>query len=285
MGSEARAAIPSSVKRILRQEAGFGCCKCGLPIIQYHHILPWQVEQHYRPEDMMVLCPTHHDQATKGALPEAEQRSLKADPFNIRMKRAKGFLEIKQDYCAADFGSVTVVNEGSFLIVDDVPLLGFDMGDKNLEISLKLYSQSDELLIEIERNEWVSGDPLPWDIEADWQTLTLRERQRKIALTINGKFIPLRVSGEFWKSGKRIRCNEAGLTIENSSVVIFQEIALVGLALQVRTENMSVTPSGNSDGGCIVSWGHRRERLWKARAAWQTIAAKRETPSDGVEGL
>jgi hypothetical protein len=27
----------------------------------------WAEEEHFRPEDMMVLCPLHHDQATKGA--------------------------------------------------------------------------------------------------------------------------------------------------------------------------------------------------------------------------
>jgi hypothetical protein len=30
--------IPSEIKRQLRQEAGFGCCICGIPIIEYHHI-------------------------------------------------------------------------------------------------------------------------------------------------------------------------------------------------------------------------------------------------------
>jgi hypothetical protein len=34
-------------------------------------------DQHFRPEDMMVLCPTHHNQATKGAMPVGEQREFK----------------------------------------------------------------------------------------------------------------------------------------------------------------------------------------------------------------
>ncbi len=32
---------PLLIKRQLRQEAGFGCCKCGKPIIQYHYIIPY----------------------------------------------------------------------------------------------------------------------------------------------------------------------------------------------------------------------------------------------------
>jgi hypothetical protein len=58
------------------------------------------VDNHYRPEDMMVLCPNHHVKATKGAMPEAEQRALKANPWNIRHQMAKGPLAVHQDYCA-----------------------------------------------------------------------------------------------------------------------------------------------------------------------------------------
>ena len=38
-----RPPIPEGVKRKLRQEAYFGCVKCGCPIIEYHHIEPWSV--------------------------------------------------------------------------------------------------------------------------------------------------------------------------------------------------------------------------------------------------
>jgi hypothetical protein len=126
----ARSSIPLAVARQLRQEAGFGCCKCGVPILQYHHIVSWKDEQHYRPEDMMVLCPLHHDQATKGAMPVDEQRELKSSPHNIKAGRARGLLEIKQAYCAADLGTITVVGEGPFNTVNGEDLLSLNIGEK-----------------------------------------------------------------------------------------------------------------------------------------------------------
>ena len=74
-----RPEVPYPVRRILRQEAGFGCCTCGFPIYQYHHIVPYAHEHHYRPQDMMTLCPNCHAQATAGAMPESEQRHYKAN--------------------------------------------------------------------------------------------------------------------------------------------------------------------------------------------------------------
>lgn len=39
-----RLQTPETVKRVLRQEAGFGCCKCGLLIYEYHHIVEYTTE-------------------------------------------------------------------------------------------------------------------------------------------------------------------------------------------------------------------------------------------------
>jgi 5-methylcytosine-specific restriction endonuclease McrA len=193
----ARPSTPDPIARQLRQEAGFGCCVCGNPILQYHHIVEWAADPHFRADDMMVLCPLHHDQATKGAMPQVEQRKLKANPRNISDGFVKGRLAVKQDYCAADFGSVTVVGAGTFLRIGGEDIIGFHLGEGNLEINLRIYSESDDLLLHIDRNEWISGDPLPWDIEADWQMLTLRERARRITVSLNAKTVPLQGYREF----------------------------------------------------------------------------------------
>ena len=193
---------PAAVARDLRREAGFGCCVCGTPIIQYHHIIEWSVDQHFRTEDMMVLCPLHHDKASKGAMPEAEQRRWKAKPWNVTKGRVKGLLAVHQEYCAANFGTITWVGEGTCLRIDGQDILGFTLGEGNLEISLRLFNQAEELLLEIDRNEWISGDPLPWDIEADWQRITLRQKARDIAISIDAREVPLSILSQIlakWK--------------------------------------------------------------------------------------
>ena len=65
--------IPEAVKRRLRQESGFGCCKCGHPLYQYHHIVPYSEVQEDNPETMLTLCPNHHEEADAEAITRAEQ--------------------------------------------------------------------------------------------------------------------------------------------------------------------------------------------------------------------
>ena len=223
----------------------------------------------------MVLCPLHHDQATKGAMPEPEQRRFKANPYNIQRGVAKGLLAVRQDYCAADLGSVTIVGEGPFIRIDGENILSFHIGEGNLEISLRLFSETDEPLLEIDRNEWIAGDPLPWDIEADWQKLTIRERARQISVSLNAKPVPLKLRGELWRGGKRVRFDAGGISIDGATQKFgIGELALVGMVLGIDTNKVSVGPSPQNPHAMFVSWPNRRERLWKARDAWRKIRAK-----------
>jgi hypothetical protein len=203
-------------------------------------------------------------------MPEGEQRNFKAHPKNIERGFVDGLLQIKQNYCAADLGSVIVVGEGPFLAIDSEDVLGLYLGEHNLELSLKLFSERDELLLKIDRNEWISGDPLAWDIEADWQTLTIRERARKISVAVNGKVKPLEIRGEFWRSGKRVQIGKDGIIIGDTKSGV-QDLALVGTKLTIDTASMSIAPQAGNPFAVLVSWPNRRERLWKAKEAWQRI--------------
>lgn len=265
---------PAEVARTLRREAGFGCCSCGKPILQYHHIVEWAADHHFRPEDMMVLCPNHHDQATKGAMPEAEQWALKENAWNIRHQRVKGLLAVRQGYCAVGFGTVSWVGEGPCLRIDGEDIFGLTLDDGNLAISLRLFNKDGERLVEIVRNEWIAGDPLPWDIEADWQSLTIRNKARNISLSLNAKTIPLELRAQFWLNGRQIECSPDGVTIsvaQTRGKVILQELSVVGAPLEIVAEKINL-----ANGGSIVVAEDQRQRLWKAKEAWLKLKRERE---------
>lgn len=267
MGNFVSRRPPAAIARQLRQEAGFGCCKCGNPIIQYHHILSWADEVHFRPEDMMVLCPTCHDMATKGAMPEEVQRELKRNPRNIRDGRVKGILAVYQKYCAVRVGSMFLVGEGPFLQIDGNDLLELYLGDGNLELSLKLYSEQSDLLLEIVRNEWILGDPLPWDIKADWQIITIRERKGQVSLTLDARTIPTTLYAQFWYNRKYIKCTNTSVEIGTNKVTL-QALAVVGGPLAIERDTVHV---GKGPDAKIVVQSNERERLWKAKEEWERV--------------
>jgi hypothetical protein len=223
---------------------------------------------------MMALCPNHHDQATKGAMPEPEQRALKAKPWNMRHQMAKGLLAVRQNYCAVSFGAVSWVGEGPCLRIDGEDIFGLTLDDGNLAVSLRLFSQDGEQLVEIVRNEWIAGDPLPWDIEADWQRLAIRNKARNISLSLNAKAVPLELRAQFWLNGKQIECSPDGVTIsvaQSKGKVVLQELSVVGSPLEIVAESINIAQVGR-----IVVAHDRRGRLWKAKDAWLKLKRERE---------
>ena len=91
MNGYRRPATPAAVERQLRQEAGFGCAKCGHPYIEYHHIVPWCEEHHFRPSDMLALCGNCHPAVSNWG--RDRQYDLKNNPHNIARGVATGALE------------------------------------------------------------------------------------------------------------------------------------------------------------------------------------------------
>ena len=194
---------PAPVKRQLRQEAGFGCCICSYPIFQYHHFRDFLPEPHHNPKDTMVLCPNHHDKATDGALEESEQRHWKRNPYNITCGFADGQLTINTRSIDIELGSNLFIGDGFKFEVDNEPLLKIERDKEGrILVSLELYDSDDVRLASVVQNEWITGDPLPWDFESDYRWLKLRRKKRDIALFIDARAQPIQLNGDFWRKAQ-----------------------------------------------------------------------------------
>lgn len=163
---------------MLRAEALFGCCRCGHPFFQYHHIVPWGQEQHFRAGDMMVLCPNCHDMATRGGLSVEEQRRFKSRPHNVRKGYAAGIVSVPWNVPVLSLGGTLFVNDGTMLAFKGTPVLAASLNEASgLELSLDLEDREGRTIAIVERNEWVSGDASVWDLECGYRWLKIRARK------------------------------------------------------------------------------------------------------------
>jgi hypothetical protein len=156
---------------------------------------------------MMLLCPEHHDMATKGAMKEAKQRKFKANPHNMREGRIRGSLEIDHGDFSVRVGDTEFKVNGPLLLADGEPILGLTVGESGvLELSLNLYDRDDNKVLVIEKNEWKTPGPLwPWDIKSDWQVLRIRERKRHVLFAIDARENPPRLTLNCWRRGVNIQ--------------------------------------------------------------------------------
>lgn len=277
--NDSRPEIPAPIKRQLRQEAGFGCCLCGNPVFEYHHIRPYSEATSHDPAEMMVLCPNHHHEATVGALTVEEQRGWKQNPTNVANGSVEGLLKARDSVIAVGLGSCEFVGPGFKLVVDGKPLLALERSEADLlQLSLELYDAEDNLLLTIVNNEWIAGDPLPWDFEFGHRWLTLRRKARDVAIQIDARKTPTLLSGEMWCKGQQFLFDQRQLTFDGVVQDIgFLEMGLVGMSIQVdtTTKMVSLVPDPKYGEGKIISWPDRAERVQKCIHALAELEAGR----------
>jgi hypothetical protein len=254
----ATAEIPSAVRLQLRREACFGCCACGHPFVEYHHIVPRATEKHHRPEDMMALCPNHHHQANIGAIDVEAQREWKRVPFNRTQGLAKGQLTYPGRFVAVRVGSTLLIGNGSKLAIDGTSLLRIRVGrDRRLLVSMDLRDDDDRSILNVVDNEWVTGESSPWDIEFRYNYMRVRSELRKIDLEIDARSEPLSLSGMLRLRRHEFRLQDSGLSIVNPTG---GGVSIVGIAMvlsrleyQVSSKRLAFAPDPGFGAGFMVA--------------------------------
>jgi hypothetical protein len=149
--------------------------------------------------------------ATARALTEEEQRALKANPHNIERGYADGFLKLNQTEAAVRFGTTTLGGNVELLRVDGEGLLALLLDDDGqFYLSVTVYDQDDNLLLRIDRNEWITGDAALWDIEYGFRYLNLHRAHRNIVLDIDARQDPIRLRADLWRHGNNIQLGPPG---------------------------------------------------------------------------
>lgn len=161
-----------------------------------------------------------------------------------------------------------MVGDGPLIQVDDEQLLatGVNPGGPML-LSVVLYGKDDELLVDIRDNEWISGDPLPWDIQADHQRLRLRSKAYDVRLQIDARRQPVTIRAKLWWKGVGVSLTGAGIRVDNTGSSL-EDLALVQGGLRLSLQGgLTLRPFG--DEMMIVSDPDPILRLTHAVAAFQ----------------
>ncbi|MGA2766732.1 MAG: hypothetical protein ABSF24_00230 [Candidatus Bathyarchaeia archaeon] len=270
-----RTEIPAPVKRIVRQEAGFGCCKCGQPIVQYHHI----VRKSKKPEDIMLLCPFPcHYKATHKVMTKKEQLFYKSNPYNIKQGFVQGQLEVNQNIPIVNVGTSQIIGTGDLVAIDGENLLSLNINKNRIEISATLYDQQNRLAAKIMNNEWVSGNPLPWDLESGFQWLKIRRKKRDIELEIDARAYPINMLANIWKNQHNLRFSPKQIIWESAKThVRFAHKCFVAMKIEAETTNSTFTLSPDPRIGtfAVITDLNRKKRIRRGLKIWQELSKKK----------
>lgn len=199
-----RPAPPAAVKRQLRQEAGFGCCFCGHPFLQYHHIVPWAEDAHFRPEDMMVVCGQCHHLLTVGAIPDEDQRGAKENPRNIVDGLIKGRLYVTSKELTVMLGGGSATETPCLLEIKKKSIISVRLSPLNgrVLISAEIQDSSGQAIANLIDNDWSMLPGAVWDFESYPLHATVRTGPGNIAFSVEARNDIVSMQGKWHISGQ-----------------------------------------------------------------------------------
>lgn len=205
---------PIPVQRQLRQEAHFGCCRCGHPLLDNAHIIAYNISHAFPPEDMVSLCPTCHRMADSGGWSEKYLRELKTNPYN-KSHVTERFL-IEGDKPVLNLGGNRFVNTPRVLIINDFELITLNKElDGYLTLNLSFFDRLNNLVGIVDENKWTVDTSLVWDLEYKPKHLTIRNAPREISFEVEIRHDEVYLRGNLFFMGHPITIHDDELLIQS----------------------------------------------------------------------
>jgi hypothetical protein len=219
--TEERPPTPEGIRRQLRQEAGFGCCFCGHPFIDYHHIIPWADDEHFRPTDMMVLCPyCHADCRNNKAISETEQRKAKRRPKNIVDNELRGKLFVNSEKLEVHLGNSIAIDTPILLIISHVICLQASLESETgrVLLSAKFQDSTGLSVGKLDKNEWHIRPDALWDFECQRQHAKARSELGNILFEVDTRNDVVNIRGKWTVENRRVEFSNQGVLIGNRRI-------------------------------------------------------------------
>lgn len=209
--------IPVAIRRSLRQEANFGCAKCGNPLIQMHHIIPWNQTHTHNPEDMLALCPNDHYRADMHEYSEVYLRELKHSPHNAIC--VNDAFMVQTNELTVSLADIIFVNTPRILVVDDFDIISLNKENKFPQINVNFFDKFDRWIAIVDQNQWYVDTRTVWDIEYRPRHLIVRCTPRNISLELEIIDDVIFIRGTLYFNGYKIEATQNDLFMGGRSVL------------------------------------------------------------------
>ncbi|MDA0364491.1 MAG: hypothetical protein O2843_01275 [Chloroflexi bacterium] len=206
-------------------------------------------------------------------MPEQEQRAKKLAPYNGLRGHAEGQLRIDQEFCAVRLGETVAGGEGAILEIDGREILALRASDHGrLELSVDLEDSSGLPIAIIDRNEWIGDSAGAWDLEFAYRTLTIRNHQHQIALSIDARREVVEIRAQLWRNGQQVNISPAGLYFSTTDLRILGAMVFVGMKFCISSDPPSLQWVPTIDGrGRLGTPGPGETPYQMARRFWREL--------------
>jgi len=186
-----RSNIPESIKRAVRQRCHFGCIICGIPIFDYDHIEAYSTTLSHEENNIVLLCPFHHAEKTRGRISVNTVRKRSLKPFN----RGQSFTsKTKIGIIEPDTFSVKIAGviytfdamDGQVYPVLNIECLSYvSFTREHLELLPSIYvpDENGKIILQIDKGELALSTGV-WDYNIVGKILRVSSKEHDVIISI-----------------------------------------------------------------------------------------------------
>lgn len=209
---------------------------CGCPVYHYDHMVQYSQTEEHDPANLVLLCPTHHQDKTSRRLSTDRVKSAAAHPFNQGRRYtspADTYYDLSRfSLQVGNIGMTTDLTERGYsgadaLNVDGGSVIGVRRDIDNLSLYLRLCNSNNEPFLDVRKGEIRFSTQL-WDVSYEGIILTIRDGLGEIRLELDLTPDAIHVRrGRFWSNGYQFEITREGKFLSPGSRSI-SEMTLVG---------------------------------------------------------
>lgn len=179
--------IPELVKRLVRQNSGFGCVICGTAICEYEHVDPeWHEAKEHNAEQITLLCGSCHSKKTRGIYSTEKVKEAMRSP----KCKSNGFTFDYLDFGILPkvyFGRTLFYSQKSIISIDGNDILSLTQPSQPNEpytLNAIFHNYDEKPILTIENNIWY-GKLDNWDIQCVGTRISIRQKKGNFVLILN----------------------------------------------------------------------------------------------------
>jgi hypothetical protein len=179
--------IPEPIKRIVRQECGFGCVVCGASFCDYAHLEPaYEDAEEHAASAIALLSPDCHRQLDGKLWSMQKILAARRNPKCKQDGFSRGSFDLGYAVPTVVFGGATLRNCRVPLMRGQQRLIEVQAPEEPggpFRLSALFADSSGEVTLRIIENEWRASTD-NWDVEFIGPRITIREARGKLCLVL-----------------------------------------------------------------------------------------------------
>lgn len=213
--------IPQNIKRKVRKASYYGCIRCGNPIVDYHHIEQFSEVKKHEENNIVLLCPNCHREATIGTYFKEKVYKDKRNPFNKKTKNIHNQLILQSfSKMVLKLGTNQFQNTPVIIKAFNQNILYFNIDeDGDALLNAVFYDNQNNLIAKIVDNEWIAYiDENLWDIEYKPGHLIIKNDKNSILLEFKVENFIILINASMNINGFKIICNNDAILFDGTNI-------------------------------------------------------------------